>query len=85
MATTPSPRKRDASTEMEIDPRKIVIGQWADYFDTGIWSMRDGQMIAPEDLTIEQLKDFLIASGGAVYLAHDGRFRWVQIEWEKQK
>jgi hypothetical protein len=65
-----------------VDLKKIVIGQYADYFDTGIWSMKDGQMIAPEDLTIPQLKDFLTASGGAVYLRQDGRFGWVQFERE---
>ena len=63
--------------------KDIVIGQYADYFDTGVWTMKGGQMIAPEDLTIGQLKDFLTASGGAVYLAQDGRFRWVQTEREK--
>jgi hypothetical protein len=60
----------------KIDIKEIVIGQWADYFDTGIWTMKDGQMIAPADLTLEQLKDFLLVTGGGVYLGADGLFRW---------
>jgi hypothetical protein len=60
--------------------KEIVIGQWADYFDTGIWTMKNGQMVAPADLTLKQLKDFLLASGGGVYLGADGLFRWVQFD-----
>lgn len=56
---------------------KIVIGQFADYFNTGMWTMKDGRLIAPEDLTIPQLRDFLVASGGAVYLAADDRLCWI--------
>jgi hypothetical protein len=69
----------DGSIQMseKIDTSKIVIGQWATYFDTGIWSLKDGQCIAPSDLTLEQLKDFLLAGGGAVYLGQDGLFRWL--------
>ena len=63
---------------MEIDPTKIVIGSYADYFDTGMWSMKDGRVSAPDDLTVAQLKDFLLASGGAVYLAKDGKIVWIQ-------
>lgn len=66
--------------EKKIDVREIVIGQYADYFDTGIWSMKDGAVVAPDDLTIRQLKDFLTASGGAVYLRKDGKFVWIQGE-----
>ncbi len=39
-----------------IDVKKIVIGQYADYFDTGMWTMKDGSIISPEDLTLRQLK-----------------------------
>jgi hypothetical protein len=56
---------------------EICIGQWATYFDTGLWTMKDGQLIAPPDLTLAQLKDFLLATGGGVYLGKDGLFRWV--------
>jgi len=51
--------------------KDIVVGQYADYFDTGLWYMIDGRIVAPSDLTVPQLKDFLIASGGAVYLRKD--------------
>jgi hypothetical protein len=57
--------------------KDITIGQYADYFDTGIWSLVNGNMVGPEDLTIRQLKDHLTASGGFVYLGKDNRFRWV--------
>ena len=52
---------------------EAVIGQYADYFDTGMWSMGEGGVTAPDDLTVAQLKDFLLASGGAVYLRKDGK------------
>jgi hypothetical protein len=42
--------------EKKIDFKDIVIGQWADYLDTGIWSMKDGQIVAPPDLTLEQVE-----------------------------
>ena len=63
-----------------MDFKNIQIGQWADYFDTGIWSMTDRGVVAPDDLTIRQLKDFLTASGGAVYLRQDGKIVWIQGE-----
>jgi hypothetical protein len=71
----------DGSIQMseKIDTSKIVIGQWATYFDTGIWTMKDGQMVAPPDLTLAQLKDFLLATGGGVYLGQDGLFRWAPL------
>lgn len=37
---------------------KAVIGQYADYLDTGIWRIKDGRLIPPDDLTESQLKDF---------------------------
>lgn len=55
---------------------QAVIGQYAIYFDTGIWSMDKG-MVAPDDLTVRQLKDFLFASGGAVYLRKDNKIVWI--------
>lgn len=63
---------------MGIDPKSVVIGSYATYFDTGIWTMKDGYLISPEDLTLDQLKDHLLAVGGGVFLGRDGRFRWVQ-------
>jgi hypothetical protein len=62
-----------------IEVKDVVIGQWADYFDTGIWTRQGAELIAPQDLTMQQLKDFLLASGGAVYLKEDGRFGWLLI------
>lgn len=56
--------------------KEIVIGSWADYFDTGIWTLRNGQLEAPDTLTIAQLKDHLLACGGAVYLRKDGKICW---------
>lgn len=74
----------DTNPEPDLrEPIVATIGQWADYFDTGIWSLIDGQWIAPEDLTMRQLRDHLLASGGAVYLAKDDRFHWIQIDWSK--
>ena len=64
----------------KVDFKNIVVGEYADYFDTGIWSMKDGRIVAPDDLTIRQLKDFLTASGGAVYLRKDGKIVWIQGE-----
>lgn len=56
---------------------KIVIGQYADYLNTGMWSMKDGAIFAPDDLTIEQLRDFLLVSGGYVYLrGPEGKLAW---------
>lgn len=37
---------------------KAVIGQYADYLDTGIWTIKDGRLIPPDGLTESQLKDF---------------------------
>ena len=56
---------------------RTVIGAYADYFDTGIWSRKNGRIVAPDDLTIAQLKDFLTASGGAVYLRNDNKIVWI--------
>lgn len=70
--------------EQKVDfTREIVIGQYADYLDTGIWSRIDGRIVAPEDLTMRQLKDFLLVSGGAVYLGKEGRFVWGEIDWQQ--
>ena len=62
---------------MNIDPTKITIGQYADYLDTGIWK-RDagGKFIAPDDLTISQLQDFLRMFGGSVYLTPAYKLAW---------
>ena len=68
---------RQATTQ-DIDPTIApTVGQYADYFDTGIWTLKDGLLFAPRDLTIAQLKDYLLASGGAVYLHKSGRFAWI--------
>ena len=67
-----------------IDPNSITIGQWATYFDTGLWTLEDGNLFGPEDLTIRQLKDYLLASGGAVYLHKSGRFAWIPTRYEEK-
>lgn len=41
----------------------IQVGEYADYLDTGIWRVRDGKLIPPEDLTERQLKDFKTVFG----------------------
>ena len=46
-----------------VDIKEVRIGQYADYLDTGIWTVRNGQLIPPEDLTPEQLRDFLRVFG----------------------
>jgi hypothetical protein len=43
---------------MVVEFEKIVVGEYADYLDTGIWTIKDGKLIPPEDLTEQQLKDF---------------------------
>lgn len=45
---------------MNVDFKNVkpVVGSYADYLDTGIWTIRNGQLIPPEDLTPEQLRDF---------------------------
>ena len=63
---------------MDIDHNSVTIGQWADYIDTGIWTFENGYLVSPPDLTLDQLKDHLLAAGGGVFLGQDGRFRWVQ-------
>lgn len=60
-----------------------TIGQYADYFDTGVWDMTPTGIVSPKDVTLRQLTDFLRISGGAVYLRNDGRFGWVQFEREQ--
>jgi hypothetical protein len=64
------------------NPIQPVTGQYADYFDTGIWDMTPAATIAPKDITIQQLKDFLLATGGAVYLRKDNRFGWLPTSGE---
>ena len=59
---------------------RATIGEYADYFDTGIWSMTERGIVAPDDLTVAQLKDFLLASGGAVYLRKDNKLVWIPGE-----
>ena len=61
----------------EIDVSNVVVGQYADYFDTGTWTLKDGILFGPEDLTIRQLKDHLLSLGGAVYLHKSRRFAWI--------
>lgn len=65
--------------DQKIDFNEITIGEFADYLDTGLWSLKDGNVIAPDDLTIGQLKDFLRVSGGAVYLRKDNKLGWATI------
>lgn len=48
---------------MNIDVKDVVIGQYADYLDTGIWSIKDGKLIPPDDLTERQLRDFKMVFG----------------------
>lgn len=61
---------------MADEHEHVVIGSWASYCDTGVWDIKDGQVVAPETLTIAQLKDHLLACGGAVYLREDGKLCW---------
>lgn len=42
---------------------EAVIGQYADYLDTGIWTIKDGELVPPSDLTPEQLRDFQLVFG----------------------
>jgi hypothetical protein len=44
--------------------------------DPGVWSFSSGGCVAPEDLTIAQLKDHLAISGGVVYLRQDHKLAW---------
>lgn len=68
-------------TDKESVDVNATIGAYADYFDTGIWSLtKTGCLVAPDDVTVRQLKDFLTASGGAVYLRQDGKFGWISGE-----
>jgi hypothetical protein len=41
----------------------VVVGQYADYLDTGIWSIKDGVLTPPPDLTARQLRDFGMVFG----------------------
>lgn len=45
---------------------EVSIGQYADYLDTGIWTIKDGELIPPSDLTPEQLQDFMLVFGELV-------------------
>jgi hypothetical protein len=64
------------SKNSKQENREVVIGSWASYCDTGIWNILDGQVVAPDSLTIAQLKDHLLICGGAVYLREDGKLCW---------
>lgn len=61
-----------------IRTKDVVIGAHADYFNTGLWKIEEGICFAPPDLTIPQLKDFLLASGGFVFLHESGRLAWIR-------
>jgi hypothetical protein len=56
---------------------EATVGQYADYLDTGVWSTENGHVVAPDDLTIPQLKDFLVVNGGAAYLQKDDKIVWI--------
>ena len=60
----------------EIDVNSAVVGQWSTYFDTGLWTFEDGVLFAPKDLTMGQLRDHLLSSGGHVYFHKSGRLAW---------
>jgi hypothetical protein len=47
------------------EPTEVVVGQYADYLDTGIWSwdQKTGKLIPPSDLTPEQARDFQLVFG----------------------
>ena len=62
---------------------EATIGQYRDYFNTGLWSVVNGRTIAPDDLTVPQLKDFLLARGGGVYLREGGEIVWSRVEVSK--
>jgi hypothetical protein len=77
MSQTRAFKLNGEATTQNIDPKSACVGQYADYFDTGIWTLKDGLLFAPRDLTIEQLKDHLLACGGAVYLHKSDRLAWI--------
>lgn len=58
-----------------MQDRKIiqpVVGSYADFLDTGIWSGDEtGRVAAPDDVTVAQIKDMLRMFGGVVYLSKD--------------
>lgn len=37
---------------------QATIGHYADYLDTGLWSIKNGTLVPPTDLTPEQMRDF---------------------------
>lgn len=45
---------------MENKPKiQAFIGQYADYLGTGLWRIKDGRLVPPDDLTNRQYKDFV--------------------------
>lgn len=42
---------------------KAVIGQHANYMDTGVWTIENNYLISPNDLTESQLRDFILIFG----------------------
>lgn len=57
-----------------------VLGEYADYINTGLWRLIGNEVVAPEDITLDQIKDFLLAYGGAVFLREDGKIGWINVK-----
>lgn len=45
---------------------QATIGEYADYLDTGLWTIKSGKLIPPTDLTPAQLSDFQLVFGELV-------------------
>lgn len=60
---------------MAVEKINVVIGEYSDYLDTGIWTLENGKLEPPPDLTPNQLRDFHLVFGGLVRSAKENGHR----------
>lgn len=56
-----------------------VIDQHEEAPRSGVWIVIGTELLAPENITLNELKCYLKVYGGAICLREDGRFIWIPI------
>lgn len=56
-----------------------VIGENQLHTRSGVWMIIGTELLAPENVTLDELRGYLKLYGGAICLREDGRFIWIPI------